>query len=463
LIGRPIELLMPERFRGHHGGHRDRYFHGPTLRPMGTGMSLVGLRKNGEEFPIDVQLSPLKTTDGNFVLAAVIDHSETKRLERSLRDQLENRDQFLAMLSHELRNPLGAVLNAATIVDRVAAPDEPMREFIGLIVGQARQMSRLLDDLLDVSRVSQGKVRLRKEVLDLRDAIREAASATEYLVNGRRQSLKIQLPERPCNIDADRSRMIQVLENLFTNASKYTPDSGSIDVSLQVAPGHSTLFVRDNGRGIAQDKLETIFDMFAQCESSIDRREAGMGVGLTLVKSIVEMHGGTVTARSAGLGQGSEFVVVMPTTETPSPPADERSAALPSRSLRIVLVEDNDESRRTLATLLELDGYAVQTASDGRQGLELIQAEMPDAAILDIGLPCINGYELASRLRETFPANRLHLIALTGYGRAEDRAAVYEAGFNDHLVKPVQIDMLLASLARADGSLSLRQDTAGDG
>jgi CheY-like chemotaxis protein len=257
--------------------------------------------------------------------------------------------------------------------------------------------------------------------------------------------------------------MIQVLENLFTNASKYTPDSGSIDVSLQTGPGHSTLLVRDNGRGIAKDKLEAIFDMFAQCESSIDRRDAGMGVGLTLVKSIVEMHGGTVTARSAGLGQGSEFVVVMPTTEATSPPTHTRPAASPSRSLRIVLVEDNDESRRTLKMLLELDGYSVQTASDGRQGLELIQAEKPDAAILDIGLPGINGYELASRLRENFPPDRLHLIALTGYGRAEDRAAVNEAGFNDHLVKPIQIDMLLASLARADGSLRLRQDTAGDG
>jgi CheY-like chemotaxis protein len=188
-----------------------------------------------------------------------------------------------------------------------------------------------------------------------------------------------------------------------------------------------------------------------------------MGVGLTLVKSIVEMHGGSVTARSAGLGQGSEFVVVMPTTEATIAPAQIRPAVSPSRSLRIVLVEDNDESRRTLKMLLELDGYSVQTASDGHQGLELIQAEKPDAAILDIGLPGINGYELAGRLREDFPPDRLHLIALTGYGRAEDRAAVSDAGFNDHLVKPIQIDMLLASLARADGTLRLRQDTAADG
>lgn len=466
LIGQSVEILIPERIRGSHHTQRASYFADAKLRPMGEGRALVGLRKDGTEFPVDIQLSPLQTPDGQFVLAAVIDQSETKRLERSLRDQVENRDLFLAMLSHELRNPLGAVLNSATILDRVTEEGGRHRELIELIIGQARQMSRLLDDLLDVSRVFQGKVKLRREVIDWVELVREALTATEYLFRGRQQDLTVELPETPCPIHADRGRMLQVLENLLTNASKYTQDRGWIRVDLRASHGHATLTVRDNGRGIPRDKLESIFDMFSQGDNSIDRRDAGLGVGLTLVKSILEMHGGTVTARSEGLGAGSEFLIGLPLTDEPLAVAETSPLAKPPESMRIVLVEDNEESRRTLKMLMELDGYTILTAADGGEGLELILREKPDAAILDIGLPVIDGYELARRIRKQLPADRLYLIALTGYGRDEDRKAVLDAGFNDHQVKPIQIDSLLASLQRAAAnatseSPSLRQDTAG--
>jgi len=460
LVGRPIETLIPERMRGDHRALRDRYFDDAKLRPMGQGRQLLGLRKDGEEFPVDIQLSPLQTPDGRFALAAVIDQSETKRLERSLRDQLENRDLFLAMLSHELRNPLGAVLNSATILDRVTVADLPHRELIELIVGQARQMSRLLDDLLDVSRVFQGKVQLRQEVIDLSDVIGEAVTATEYLFRGRQQDLAVSLTGSPCPIFADRSRMLQVFENLLTNASKYTPDQGAIRVSLRASHGHATVVVRDNGRGILRDKLESIFDMFTQGDNSIDRRDAGMGVGLTLVKSLIEMHGGTVVARSDGAGAGSEFIVGLRLSDKSVPVVKPVPLAKPPESMRIVLVEDNEESRRTLKMLMELEGYSIQTASDGQEGLALILREQPDAAILDIGLPLIDGYELARQLREQIPPERLYLIALTGYGRDEDRKAVHEAGFDDHQVKPIQVEGLLASLHRALQRKPLRQDTA---
>lgn len=450
LIGKRVEVLIPQRFHRRHRVLQQQYFADPQLRPMGAGRQLSGLRKSGEEFPLDIQLSPLDTPDGSFVLAAAIDLSETKRLERSLRDQVENRDLFLAMLSHELRNPLGAALNAATILDRIADAEMPQRELIGLIVGQTRQMSRLLDDLLDVSRVAQGKIQLKRQPCDLAELMREAVTVTQYQLGGRHQQLRVQLPDAPCWVDGDRGRLLQVFENLLTNASKYTQDHGRIQVTLQAAHGQAKLAVSDNGRGIPDDKLETIFDMFAQCENSIDRQDAGMGVGLTLVRSIIQMHGGSVVAHSGGLGQGSEFAVTLPLGQAPTPqsvvPKPHLDAVRPGQ---VVLVEDNEESRRTLQMLLQLEGFEVEAAGDGQAGLELICKVKPAVAILDIGLPLIDGYQLAQRLREDFPPQQLHLIALTGYGRTEDRQAVQQAGFDSHLVKPVQINQLLDALGRA--------------
>jgi two-component system, chemotaxis family, CheB/CheR fusion protein len=448
LVGQPIEMLMPPRLRERHRHHRHTYSQTPTIRSMGRGMHLIGMRKGGQEFPIDVQLSPISTPEGQFTLAAVVDHSETKRLERSLRNQVVNRDNFLAMLSHELRNPLGAVLNAATILERLAEAHEQYQGFVAIILRQARQMSHLLEDLLDVSRVSQGKISLNYEQFDLREAIRESVEASRHLTEQRRQQLTVELPAEDCRMVGDRSRILQVLENLLTNANKYTPKEGAIHVRLGLDANEVRLEVRDTGRGIGADKLESIFDMFTQVDSSIDRQESGMGVGLTLVRSIVRLHGGSVSAHSEGPGQGSLFAVRLPRGDWQHEPAPSGSPGAAPQNLQLVLVEDNDESRMTLKMLLEMEGFQVTTASDGQRGLELIVELQPRAAILDIGLPGLDGYQVAQAVRERFESDQIYLIALTGYGRTEDRHAVRQAGFDEHLVKPVQLEGLLAALAQ---------------
>jgi len=448
LVGQPIEMLMPPRLRERHRHHRHAYSQAPTIRSMGRGMQLVGMRKGGQEFPIDVQLSPISTPEGQFTLAAVVDHSQTKRLERSLRNQVVNRDNFLAMLSHELRNPLGAVLNAATILERLAETHEQYQGFVAIILRQARQMSHLLEDLLDVSRVSQGKISLNSEQFDLCAAVRESVEASRHLTEQRRQVLTVDLPKGDCRIVGDRSRILQVLENLLTNASKYTPKEGSIHVLVGLDANEVHLEVRDTGRGISADKLESIFDMFTQVDSSIDRQESGMGVGLTLVRSIVRMHRGSVTAHSEGPGQGSQFVVRLPRGEWQVDAPQSESTGTTGHSLPVVLVEDNDESRMTLKMLLEMEGFQVTTAADGQRGLELILELQPRAAILDIGLPSLDGYQVAQAVRQRFGRDQVYLIALTGYGRTEDRHAVRQAGFDEHLVKPVQLEALLAALAQ---------------
>lgn len=448
LVGQPIEMLMPPRLRERHRQHRYNYAQAPTIRSMGRGMQLIGMRKGGQEFPIDVQLSPISTPQGQFTLAAVVDHSETKRLERSLRNQVVNRDNFLAMLSHELRNPLGAVLNAATILERLAEAHEQYQGFVAIILRQARQMSHLLEDLLDVSRVSQGKIALNYERFDLCDAVRESVEASRHLTENRRQRLTLELPGDDCRMVGDRSRILQVLENLLTNASKYTPTEGSIHVRLGLDANEVRLEVEDTGRGISSDKLESIFDMFTQVDSSIDRQDSGMGVGLTLVRSIVRMHRGSVTAHSEGPGQGSQFVVRLPRGEWQQEALPAESKETVPRGLPVVLVEDNDESRMTLKMLLEMEGFQVTTASDGQRGLELILELQPRAAILDIGLPNLDGYQVAQAIRQQLGSEQVYLIALTGYGRTEDRHAVRQAGFDEHLVKPVQLEGLLAALAQ---------------
>ncbi|MGE3777215.1 MAG: chemotaxis protein CheB [Pirellulaceae bacterium] len=350
LLGQSVEMLMPERYRQRHVRHRQTYLQHPRLRPMTTQLDLVGLRKDGSEFPIDVRLSPLSTPRGVAVLSAVLDVTDRKRLESSLRTQLTQRDRFLATLSHELRNPLAAILAAAAMVSRLAGDgSESAADPCGVIRRQASQLAALLDDLLDVSRVSQNKIRLRPEPVDMIRLCEEAIEAVSPAIAAHRHEVVLDAADKPVWVEVDRARMLQVLENLLTNAIKYTPDGGHIQLQVSDEARQAIVHVRDNGRGIAPHQLESIFDMFVQAEDTLDRSQGGMGVGLTLVRSLVELHGGKIEARSAGRDCGSDFVIRLPLT-TKRPRRDIVTVVdHDPQQLRLAIVEDADDAREMLA------------------------------------------------------------------------------------------------------------------
>ncbi len=367
--------------------------------------------------------------------------NKTLRLaEREARKAVIERDQFLAMLSHELRNPLSAMLNAVGVLEHASTDPASDAKARQAIRRQVQHMSRLLDDLLDVARITQGKIDFRKQVLDLNDLIAQAVEVIQPAIEARQQQLSVLLAKVPIIVEGDPTRLLQIVENLLTNASKYTPCEGAIIVELEKDGDECQLSVRDNGRGIDPDKLTDIFDMFFQSNNALDRSDGGMGVGLTLVRTLVEMHHGTVRACSAGLGEGSQFVIRLPLTEKPPEKSSEPSTLAPPAVSRVLLIEDNPDSRDMLHTILKLDGYDVEVAEDGPQGLAAIFKRPPEVALIDIGLPGLDGYEVARRVRKKFDSSEIQLVALTGYGQAKDREAALDAGFDEHLVKPVNLD-----------------------
>jgi two-component system, chemotaxis family, CheB/CheR fusion protein len=334
-------------------------------------------------------------------------------------------------------------------LNRVAEEDpEQVRETCQVIQRQGAQMVRLLDDLLDVSRVTQGKIRLRQTVCDLTRVVDDAVEAMRSRIEQRQHQLVVEVRDRPLYVRGDCSRLLQIQVNLLSNASKYTPPGGQIRLSLERDGSQSVLRVRDNGRGIPASMLRSIFDLFVQTDDPTLRDEGGMGVGLTLVQQLVELHGGTVEAFSDGPGQGSEFAVRVPlTVESPKiAPAPEPWETQSAR--RVLIVEDDADNREMLRQLMELDGHQVITAGDGAAGLQAMAEHRPDVALVDLRLPVLSGYEVARRARADADCRGVRLIALTGYGRAQDRQAVLEAGFDEHLVKPVDPDELARALTR---------------
>ncbi len=380
--------------------------------------------------------------------AEVQNANKTLRIaEAEARKAVIQRDQFLAMLSHELRNPLSAILNGLGVLEHAEADRDAVVKARRAIRRQVEHVSRLLDDLLDVARITQGKIKFRRKLLNLNDLIYEAAQTMQPAMDARRQHLSVIPAAEPVMVEGDPTRLLQIVENLLTNASKYTPSEGAVVLQLNKGADDCELSVRDNGRGIDPDLLDEIFDMFFQSNHALDRSDGGMGVGLTLVRSLVEMHEGTVTAHSDGLGHGSLFVIRLPLT--PKLPA--KSTARPSvtrhAATRVLLVEDNPDTRDMLQAILILDGFQVEVAEDGQQGLDAILAQQPDVALIDIGLPRLDGYEVARRVRKHPSKSNVYLVALTGYGQAKDRKAVFEAGFDEHLVKPVSPEDLARALS----------------
>jgi len=391
---------------------------------------------------------PLRDRDKRIVGVIVIlrDVTEQKQVEAKIQEAIRRRDQFLAMLSHELRNPLGAVVTATSMLKREVAPDTAPAPLIGVLERQSQQMARLLDDLLEASRVTQNKIELRRRVIDLRLVATDAADVVRAQVDAHGVEFTADIDDEPIYVDGDPARLQQIQVNLLSNAAKYTPPGGRIRLQLRRERNAAVIRVRDNGVGIPAHMLESIFDLFVQSSRTLDRAAGGLGVGLTLVRALVAMHDGTVTAHSDGHGSGSEFVVRLPLAAAPaeevSPPTV-RATPVFAEGATVVVVEDNADSRDMLCALLAGARFECHAAETGAAALALIDAVCPDIAILDVGLPEMNGYEVARRIRANPRHAGLCLIALTGYGQASDRMASREAGFDAHLVKPVHGEQLL--------------------
>jgi signal transduction histidine kinase len=356
------------------------------------------------------------------------------------------KDEFLAMLAHELRNPLAVIVNAVTLMEGDTVPPESRRA-VAMIRRQAGHLAHLLDDLLDVARITSGHIELERERVDLRGAVAQALETQRPWLEGRRQAVTIAVADGPVEVVGDAVRLQQVLGNLLNNASKYTPAAGAIRIGLEVDGADAVLRVKDEGAGIPFEKLDAIFGLFVQANPSLARTEGGLGIGLTLVKRIVELHGGTVRALSEGPGRGAELVVRLPL----APPATVTAVLAPAppkpRPKRILVIEDHDDGREALVANLRRGGHEVFQAATGQTGLDLAGRHQPDVVLVDIGLPDIEGYQVGRELRDRF-GDRVRLVALTGYGQPRDRALSEQAGFDAHLVKPVEPPRLAEALER---------------
>ena len=374
--------------------------------------------------------------------------AEIGRRSDALREADQRKDEFLATLAHELRNPLAPLRNALEIL-RVAGSDpETSRKAREMMERQLRQMVRLVDDLLDVSRITTGKLAVRRVPMDLQDAVSDAVDLARPGIEGREQVLEIRQPRGAVPLDGDRTRLAQVFANLLNNASKYTQRGGRIELTVQVDAARASVRVRDNGSGLARESLTRIFEMFVQIDRTLERSQAGLGVGLSLAKRLVELHGGEIEARSPGLGQGSEFEVQLPVSGGRLEPkvqvVVEAAAEAPRR---ILLADDNADFAQSLAQLLSSRGHDVRVAYDGQEAIEAARAFQPQVAFLDIGMPKVHGYDVARRMRQDAPTARCVLVAVTGWGQEGDRQRAREAGFDRHLTKPVdprEIESILA-------------------
>ncbi len=384
--------------------------------------------------------------------------AQRKRAEEMLRETDRRKDEFLAMLAHELRNPLAPIRNSIHIIQQRIADDEWLRRPLEMMERQVRQLAGLVDDLLDVSRITRGQINLRKQTLELSEVVAQAVEASRPLLEARRHHFDVRLPDEPIFVEADPTRLSQVILNLLNNAAKYTEDGGYIGLSVERSGAEVALRVRDSGMGISPETLPKIFELFVQGERTLDRAQGGLGIGLTVVRRLVELHGGSVQAFSEGLGRGSEFVVRLPTaTSLPSSavcPYPQRAdgngqrAADSGQRRRILIVDDNRDSAESLAILLQMLGHEVRLAYDGESALRVAKQFCPDIVLLDIGLPRLSGLEAARRIRLDLGLRDALLIAMTGYGQEEDKRRSREAGFNAHLVKPVDLSELKALLER---------------
>ena len=432
----------------------------PFLRMLESGQREAVDLTLGDRW-LRVTVDPIRDADGELKggLCIASDITDRRRLEEELRRRAEElaaadrrKDEFLAMLAHELRNPLAPISNALEAIRLARSNAAATEEALNIARRQIGHMARLLDDLLDVSRFTRGKVHLRKVPVDLTTILRHAVETARPLVEKSGHELLTSFPAEPVWLDGDPTRLAQIVANLLNNAAKYTDRGGQIVLAADREGAEAVVRVRDNGIGLSAEMLPRVFDLFAQADRSLDRSQGGLGIGLTLVRSLVELHDGKVSVESRGPGQGSEFIVRLPasspTHSTPDPNENASSAVESAYPLpRVLVVDDSQDSAQSLARVLKLWDYEVRVAHDGLEAIEAASAETFDVILLDIGLPGINGYQVAERLRDQFGSARPVLVALTGYGQEEDLARSRSAGFDDHLVKPVNLGRLREMLS----------------
>jgi PAS domain S-box-containing protein len=409
------------------------------------------IHRDGHTYDVSVTTSTLRDDRGASVGAIVEaqDISQRKRAQEQLNDADRRKDEFLATLAHELRNPLAPVRNAVQYLRLKGPPTPELAWARDVIDRQTQAMTRLIDDLMDVSRISRGKIELQRQQVDLATVIANAVETSQPKIEMFNHLLTVNLPPAPVMVDGDPTRLSQVFLNLLNNAAKYTDPGGRIELLAALDDRDVVVSVRDNGIGIPAANLESIFEIFSQVEGALSRSRGGLGIGLSLVKRLVEMHGGSVEARSDGLDQGSEFVVRLPIVVQLGDRAPRRAGAAPVASradLRILVVEDNHDAAESLSMLLRMLGHRVVMAFDGQEALALAESFSPHVLLCDVGLPKLNGYEVARAIRRESWGDGMVLIAITGWGQDHDRHHSHEAGFDRHLVKPVDVPALMHML-----------------
>ena len=459
VIGKPITIIVPPELHSEELQILGKLRRGERIDHFDT----VRVTKDGRRISISLTVSPIRAADGTVIAASKVarDVSERKLAEQRLQQSEEalrladqRKDEFLALLAHELRNPLAPIRYAVAANKKPARTPEQRKQAEEIIERQVAHMSRLLDDLLDVSRITRGTLELKKTRTELTSIIGAAIETARPILDVKHHNLALDLPITPVQLEADAVRLAQVFSNLLINAAKYTDPSGQIQLRARQEQATIVVSVKDNGIGISAELLPRVFSMFFQSDQALARAEGGLGVGLSLVKGLVTLHGGSVEARSAGPGKGSEFMVRFP-AGAPRPESLEAETETEGLSsdvgIKILVVDDNRDAADTCAMLLEASGHHVQTAYTGRQALELARTFHPHALLLDIGLPDIDGYKLARQIRATVWGRSAVLVAVTGWGQEEDRLRAVGAGFDQHLVKPIAAEMvesIVQSVAR---------------
>ena len=416
------------------------------------------VRKDGSLFWANVIITALYDDGRQLRGFAKItrDMTDRKRIE-ALEEADLRRNEFLAMLSHELRNPLAPIRSSLTVMRMNGVAESTLARARAVLDRQVAHLTRLVDDLLDVSRIAIGKISLQRKPVEIAQVVASAVEASQPLMASREHTLEVLLPDEPLWTEGDLTRLSQVLLNLLNNAAKFTPAGGHVRLTVEKEGEAAAIRVGDTGVGISADLLPNVFDLFTQGDHSLDRSEGGLGIGLTLVQRLVKLHGGSVEARSEGTGLGSEFVVRLPllaVPDLPRPGSGRRAGSRPAGSLRVLVVDDNRDATEALELLLQLWGYEVRSAFDGPEALALAAEFQPKVILLDIGLPGMSGYEVARQLRDGPGGRELFIVAVTGYGQDSDRIKSRRAGFDHHLIKPMQPEVLqelIASVPLASG------------
>jgi PAS domain S-box-containing protein len=444
-------LIIPPAMREQHRRGLAHYLatgEGPVLNCR---LEMTGVRSDGTELPLELTVTRVQMDGPPVFTAHLRDITERKQLENRLRQYIADlseadrrKDEFLAMLAHELRNPLAAIGYSMQLL---SASPEQLSLATEITQRQVRQLTHLIDDLLDVSRITTNRIELRKEAVDASVLVSRAVGSARPAIEERKHELTVDMSNQEMPLFADPTRIEQVIVNLLTNAAKYTPEGGEISVKAYPENEQAVIKVKDSGVGIPREMLARVFELFIQVDPTIDRAAGGLGIGLTVVRHLTEMHGGTVSAASDGLGKGSEFSIHLPLSSVRGAATAPTAAPTIRSGLKVLVVEDNVDTARTLSMLLQGLGCTTQEVHDGPPVIDTAKSFRPDAILLDIGLPGLDGYQVARLIRQTPELSDVRLIAVTGYGQRQDRERSRDAGFDDHLVKPVRFDSLVKTLA----------------